>query len=186
VYSKWFCSSIKRWHRAPAGLCHRLKPERFPAKHAGCTYGVRDAHFTVFRPDPILLPESFCDPLRRRPQRSLPGPSSDDIMQWQKPSYSYYKLPQFPAACQDFFGQRTHFFVLTDARKELIIGLARSTAQMCRIHAQYARVSPPAAPIGPEPNPGRTKRQSLYWATRRGRRCGTDPSRRRRNTPCSG
>ena len=50
------------------GICATVSSLRdSPRQSAGCTYGVRPgAHFAVFRPDPILLPESFCVPLRRR------------------------------------------------------------------------------------------------------------------------
>ena len=40
-------------------------PERFP-ETAGCTFGVSLPHFTEHRPGSVLLPESFCVPLRRR------------------------------------------------------------------------------------------------------------------------
>ena len=36
-------------------------PERFPTRWAGCLFGV-PIDFPEFRPDPVLLPESFCVP----------------------------------------------------------------------------------------------------------------------------
>ena len=55
-------------------MCHRFKPERFPALRlrvapTACVL----SHFTVFRPNPVLLPESFRNPLRRRFRAVSPG-----------------------------------------------------------------------------------------------------------------
>ena len=49
---------MPRWLTVPL-----LKsPERFP--EPGCTFGVGHAHSTEYRPNSVLLPESFCVPLR--------------------------------------------------------------------------------------------------------------------------
>ena len=62
--------------RAPVEL-----PERFPfpqaERVAPSVVGCRRPAFSEYRPEPVLLPESFCVPLRRRLRRSLPIPSSD-------------------------------------------------------------------------------------------------------------
>ena len=83
-------------------------------KAAGCPFGVRvNPHFPKCRPDPILLPESFCVPLRRRGPRGLSrNPSSDRYALVTPDSYTSkpknagfrplisYKLSITPALCK--------------------------------------------------------------------------------------
>ena len=61
---------------ASVGLPERFSPVLTEQKIASSVPN----RFPEYRPDLVLLPESFCIPLRRRcMQRSLPNPSSDYI-----------------------------------------------------------------------------------------------------------
>ena len=80
-----FLSSKKRTQSSLfSQLCAPVElPERFPfpqaERVAPSVVGCRRPAFSEYRPEPVLLPESFCVPLRRRARRSLPIPSSDDF-----------------------------------------------------------------------------------------------------------
>ena len=95
----------------------RLRPhlrDSLGPQAAGCPFGVRASpHFPKCRPDPILLPESFCVPLRRRGPRGLSrNPSSDQYAVVTPGSYTgkpknaafrpliSYKLSITPALCK--------------------------------------------------------------------------------------
>ena len=76
-----FTGAKKKRQKDTSSLCLRpyLRDSLPPLTASGCPFGVRDGpHFPKCRPDPILLPESFCIPLRRRGPRGLSRyPSSD-------------------------------------------------------------------------------------------------------------
>ena len=63
----------KKWKRL---MEEAPEPERFPFPVAPLVCIFFGVHFPKSRPDPILLPESFCLPLRLRKARPLSGHSS--------------------------------------------------------------------------------------------------------------
>ena len=66
----------KRGRKTPLVLLPPSLPERFPFPVAPLVCIFFGVHFPKSRPDPILLPESFCLPLRLRDTRPLSGHSS--------------------------------------------------------------------------------------------------------------
>ncbi len=80
-FAALFTRAKKKRQKDSSSFCLRpyLRDSLRPEKASGCPFGVRASpHFPKCRPDPILLPESFCIPLRRRGQRGLSRyPSTD-------------------------------------------------------------------------------------------------------------
>ena len=79
-----------------------LRDSRCP-KAVGCPFGVRvNPHFPKCRPDPILLPESFCVPLRRRGPRGLSRNPSSDRYAVEVPEFLYRKTKKRWLPALDF------------------------------------------------------------------------------------
>ena len=78
----------KKTLRLFASVLTREIPFRREAA-VGCPFGVRAGpHFPKCRPDPILLPESFCVPLRLRVLRGLSRTHPSTLIQFFRPGIS--------------------------------------------------------------------------------------------------